>query len=92
MMVNKDGYYSLFRLDDVLNGGLYGGEILEFFGDVGTGKTQMCLAICLAFLKRGQCVAYFDMKGNFSANTILQYYYDEAGVEVSLYYKQEAFN
>lgn len=56
----------------MLDGGLCGSEILELYGDIGTGKTQMCFTISSQILKSEDTVAYFDLKSNFSATRLLQ--------------------
>ncbi|CAG7827577.1 unnamed protein product [Allacma fusca] len=55
------------KLDKILGGGLYGGEILEFYGLPSTGKTQMCLSIA-ALVSQGEediSLVYLDLKNDF---------------------------
>ncbi|CAL8112737.1 unnamed protein product [Orchesella dallaii] len=61
-------------LDDILNGGVFPGDIIEFYGNTGCGKTQLCLKLAAQFShfnhdKAG--VLYFDMKNDFNARRLL---------------------
>ncbi|XP_067328182.1 DNA repair protein RAD51 homolog 4 [Anolis sagrei] len=60
-------------LDRLLDSGLYTGEITEFVGAPGSGKTQICLAIAAhTALILKQEVLYIDSSGGFSAARLLQ--------------------
>ncbi|XP_062816569.1 DNA repair protein RAD51 homolog 4 isoform X6 [Anolis carolinensis] len=60
-------------LDRLLDTGLYTGEITEFVGAPGSGKTQTCLEIAAhTALVLKQAVLYVDSSGGFSAARLLQ--------------------
>ncbi|XP_029468872.1 DNA repair protein RAD51 homolog 4 isoform X3 [Rhinatrema bivittatum] len=60
-------------LDTLLDSGLYTGEVTEFAGAAGSGKTQVCLSIAVNVshsLK--QNVLYIDSTGGFMASRLFQ--------------------
>ncbi|XP_071092580.1 DNA repair protein RAD51 homolog 4-like [Haliotis cracherodii] len=59
------------RLDSILDGGLYTGEVTEVAGEIAAGKTQICLssAACVSCQQR---VAYVDTCGAFSAERVME--------------------
>ncbi|XP_073972636.1 ovarian-specific serine/threonine-protein kinase loki isoform X2 [Rhodnius prolixus] len=60
-------------LDDLLNGGLLTGTLLEICGLSGTGKTQICLTITVNIvLKMKSNVTYIDTKRDFCSSRVLQ--------------------
>lgn len=50
-------------LDDLLEGGLEGGAITLFFGEAGSGKTNICLQIASIVAGSGKKVVYIDTEG-----------------------------
>ncbi|XP_078404574.1 DNA repair protein RAD51 homolog 4 isoform X1 [Cetorhinus maximus] len=60
------------KLDSLLDSGLYTGELTEFVGAPGTGKTQVCLSLAVNIscgLK--QKVLYIDSTGGLTASRLL---------------------
>ncbi|KAK2581172.1 hypothetical protein KPH14_007979 [Odynerus spinipes] len=56
-------------LDDLLQGGLYPGQIYEICGISSSGKTQLCLTIASNIVLRSDnLVRYIDTKGDFFAS------------------------
>ncbi|XP_062844324.1 DNA repair protein RAD51 homolog 4 isoform X2 [Trichomycterus rosablanca] len=61
------------RVDELLDSGLYTGEITELAGGPGTGKTQTCFSVAVNIaheLKHN--VVYIDTNGGFCASRLLQ--------------------
>ena len=50
-------------LDDLLEGGLEGGAITLFFGEAGSGKTNICLQVASRVALTGKKVVYIDTEG-----------------------------
>jgi DNA repair protein RadB len=50
-------------LDDLLEGGLEGGAITLFFGEAGSGKTNICLQVTSLVAATGKKVIYIDTEG-----------------------------
>jgi DNA repair protein RadB len=50
-------------LDDLLEGGLEGGAITLFFGEAGSGKTNICLQVTSLVAGSGKKVIYIDTEG-----------------------------
>jgi len=50
-------------LDDLLEGGLEGGAITLFFGEAGSGKTNICLQVTSLVAASGKKVIYIDTEG-----------------------------
>lgn len=50
-------------MDDLLEGGLEGGAITLFFGEAGSGKTNICLQIASLVASSGKKVIYIDTEG-----------------------------
>jgi DNA repair protein RadB len=50
-------------LDDLLEGGLEGGAITLFFGEAGSGKTNICLQVTSLVAAAGKKVIYIDTEG-----------------------------
>jgi len=72
----NDFRFVLNRLDEILSGGLVGGEVLEIYGKYRTGKTQLCLAIAAQlchFREEKLSVVYFDLKNDFRATRFLSF-------------------
>ena len=51
------------RLDELLEGGLEGGAITLFFGEAGSGKTNICLQLARNVALIGKKVIYIDTEG-----------------------------
>lgn len=59
------------RTNSLLKGGIYTGEVTEFYGPSGSGKTQFCLSIGASLLSEsGNNVLYLDSNCNFAASRI----------------------
>jgi len=50
-------------LDGLLEGGLEGGALTLFFGEAGTGKTNICLQVARNVAMTGKKVIYIDTEG-----------------------------
>ena len=50
-------------LDDLLGGGIEEGIITEFYGEAGSGKTNVCLQAAREMASREKKVAYIDSEG-----------------------------
>ena len=50
-------------LDKLLQGGVESGTITEFYGDAGTGKTNICLQLTRNIIRKGKKVIYIDTEG-----------------------------
>lgn len=62
-----------YSVDDLLDGGLYTGEITEIAGEVAAGKTQFCMTCASAVICRAkQNVYYIDTNGSLMAERVLQ--------------------
>jgi len=60
-------------LDEFLGGGLATGEVCELIGGPGSGKTQLCLAMCAHQAATGGATAvYIDTSHSFRAGRALQ--------------------
>ncbi|XP_041349117.1 DNA repair protein RAD51 homolog 4-like [Gigantopelta aegis] len=78
------------EVDQLLDGGLYTGEVTELAGDIAAGKTQICLssAACIAHDNK-QNVVYIDTSGGFCAERIAKFlsarqHLDESNIELIL--------
>ncbi|XP_014788739.1 DNA repair protein RAD51 homolog 4 [Octopus bimaculoides] len=59
------------RLDQLLDGGLYTGEMTEIVGSSAVGKTQVCLSVAANVAKETkQNILYIDTSASFSAERI----------------------
>ena len=61
-------------VDDILGGGLRQGQVTEFTGEPGTGKTQICLSAAASAAALGHRVVYVDTGGGFSASRIKEFH------------------
>ncbi|XP_064323829.1 DNA repair protein RAD51 homolog 4 isoform X6 [Phalacrocorax carbo] len=60
-------------LDQLLDSGLYTGEVTELMGAPGSGKTQVCLGIAASVsLSLQQHVLFLDSTGGFTASRVYQ--------------------
>ena len=55
------------QLDGLLGAGIPSGQITEFCGMSGLGKTQLCMQLCINTQKLGFKAIYIDTEGGFSA-------------------------
>ncbi|CAH3191895.1 unnamed protein product [Porites evermanni] len=63
--------YLFFSLDELLDGGLYSGELTEIVGAAGAGKSQICMNIALSTaMKTKKNVLYVDTGGSMSGTRI----------------------
>lgn len=60
------------RLDDLLGGGLFPGEVCEVAGPSGVGKTQLCLTVAALTALSGVPVVYLDSGNGFSSERVLE--------------------
>jgi DNA repair protein RadA len=75
------------ELDEILGGGIETQAITEFCGSFGTGKTQICLTLCVLSQQSPEeggfsgSVLYLDTEGSFSSERIFKIA-DSRGFEV----------
>ncbi|MDI6916892.1 MAG: DNA repair and recombination protein RadB [Thermoplasmatales archaeon] len=50
-------------LDDLLDGGVESGALTEFYGEAGSGKTNICLQLARNCAEQGKKVVYIDTEG-----------------------------
>ena len=77
-------------LDDLLGGGLEVGSVTLFYGEAGTGKTNICLQTACNMAKTGMKVAYIDTEG-LSADRIMQIFQDKELVKQLLIFQVYSF-
>lgn len=59
-------------LDNLLEGGIEKGVISNFYGESGSGKTNVCIQICAEVAMNGGNIAYIDTEASFSAERFAQ--------------------
>ncbi|MFB6116042.1 MAG: DNA repair and recombination protein RadB [Candidatus Nanosalina sp.] len=59
-------------LDSLLGGGVERGVISNFYGESGSGKTNVCIQIAAEVAENGEKVAYIDTEASFSAERFIQ--------------------
>jgi len=59
-------------LDSLLGGGIEKGVISNFYGESGSGKTNVCIQIAAEVTKNGGKAAYIDTEASFSAERFIQ--------------------
>lgn len=59
-------------LDKLLNGGVERGIISNFYGESGSGKTNVCIQVAAEVTKNGGNVAYIDTEAGFSPERFVQ--------------------
>jgi len=60
-------------LDNLLDGGLFSGNIYELCGPSASGKTQLCYSVLLnLIITTKKDIVYIDTKNKFSVNRIKQ--------------------
>lgn len=62
--------------DNLLGGGIECGSVTLFYGEAGTGKTNICLQTAYNVVKSGKKVAYLDTEG-LSTDRMMQVFRDE---------------
>ncbi|CAH1736479.1 unnamed protein product [Aphis gossypii] len=63
----------IIKLDNILGGGLFAGNIYELCGPSACGKTQLCYSILLnLIITTKKDIVYIDTKNKFSVNRIKQ--------------------
>lgn len=62
--------------DKLLGGGIECGSVTLFYGEAGTGKTNICLQTAYNVVKTGKKVAYLDTEG-LSTDRLMQVFRDE---------------
>ena len=62
------------KLDQALRGGVHGGVLTDFFGESGSGKTQLCHQLAVNVVKdsREGAVAYIDTASGFRPERLRQ--------------------
>jgi len=65
-------------IDRLLNGGIEKGIITNFYGESGTGKTNVCIQAATTVAENGGKVIYIDTEGGFSPERFEQMASEEA--------------
>ena len=65
-------------VDSLLNGGIESGIITNFFGESGTGKTNICVQLTATVAEEGDTAVYIDTEGGFSPERFEQMASEEA--------------
>lgn len=60
------------KLDQLLDGGIKNGIIIDIFGSSGTGKTQLAMQISISALQDGNQVLFQDTTGGFRPERMLE--------------------
>lgn len=69
-------------LDDLLDGGIYTGEITEIHGPPGAGKTQLCLSMVSELIwKTGKTIVYIDSNSSFCAERVIDFLHQKTDKE-----------
>jgi DNA repair protein RadB len=55
--------FGIASLDRLLGGGIENGSLTEFYGEGGTGKSNLCLLLACRVVRQGQWVVYLDTEG-----------------------------
>ncbi len=76
--------------DDLLGGGLEKGSVTLFYGEGGTGKTNICLQTAYNVAKTGMKVAYVDTEG-LSSERIEQIFTDKEVIRNLLVFQVHSF-
>jgi len=79
--ISKEKYYSFGnkKIDQLINGGVQPGDIIELVGSPSTGKTQLSLLLSLNVLLSNinNTVFFLDTRGSFSIKRIIDFCYSE---------------
>lgn len=65
-------------VDSLLNGGIESKIITNFFGESGTGKTNICVQLAASVAEEGETAIYIDTEGGFSPERFEQIASEEA--------------
>ena len=76
--------------DDMLGGGIECGSVTLFYGEAGTGKTNICLQTAYNMAKTGMKVAYLDTEG-LSMERVEQVFTDREGIRNLLVFQVHSF-
>ncbi|ORX87055.1 P-loop containing nucleoside triphosphate hydrolase protein [Anaeromyces robustus] len=70
------------KIDQLINGGVTPGDIIELVGSISTGKTQLSLLLSLnvLLLNNNNTVLYLDTRGSFSIKRIIDFYYADDNI------------
>ena len=77
--------------DDLLGGGLEKGSITLFYGEAGTGKTNICMQTAYNVVKTGKKVAYVDTEG-LSSDRISQIFIEPGSTRGLLVFQVHSFD
>lgn len=55
--------FECFSLDELFEGGVESGSVTLFYGEAGTGKTNLCLVLARNLARQGKKVVYLDSEG-----------------------------
>ncbi|MCS7097149.1 MAG: hypothetical protein NZ926_01535 [Candidatus Methanomethylicia archaeon] len=69
------------KLDEKLNGGLYGKEITMIYGSYGTGKTLLCLMASISCIEMGFKTIFINTETPFAIERIVQLIRNRGGEE-----------
>jgi RecA/RadA recombinase len=72
-------------LDSLLGGGIRSGLVTDFFGESGTGKSQLCFSLCVNCAREifpGETIIFIDTTGNFRPERIKEIASHKGGIEV----------
>lgn len=72
------------NLDNLLNKGLESGKITNFYGEAGSGKTNIALQSCVSCIKNGKRVLFINSGKRFSTERFEQIFNEEALKEIDL--------
>ena len=77
-------------LDKLLGGGIESGSVTLFYGEAGTGKTNICLQAAYNVAKQGLKVAYLDTEG-LSSDRISQVFVEKEYIKNLLVFQIHSF-
>ena len=76
--------------DDMLGGGIECGSVTLFYGEAGTGKTNICLQTAFNIARTGMKVAYLDTEG-LSSDRVEQVFADKDAIRNLLVFQVHSF-
>jgi len=77
-------------LDDLLGGGIEAGSVTLFYGEAGSGKSNICLQMAYNVLASGKKVAYIDTEG-LSYDRIKQIFKNNVSMKDMLVFQVHSF-
>ena len=77
-------------LDGLLGGGIEAGSVTLFYGEGGSGKSNICLQIACNVIRGGQKVAYVDTEG-LSVDRVHQIFKDDSLINGLLVFQVHSF-